>query len=123
MIVEMEDNWYEAAVGTQYPFEIYSVVDWASDAAMAPIPKKPTEYESASYNVFAWGINDPSRGERTMEKENVDTFASPLGWHRMPAANYPGFDSAKVGKPEKELLESNTTTGNNVRHNFYGRVF
>ena len=115
MIVEMEDNWYEAAVGAQTPFEIYSVVDWASDAAMAPVPKLPTEHELASYNVFKWGINDPSHGNRTMEKETADQFASPYGWHRMPAENYPDSESTYFKNSKEKILETNTTVGNNVK--------
>ena len=114
MIVEMEDNWYEAAVGTQHPYEIYSVVDWASDASMAPIPKEPEPSEPASYNVFKWGINDPSCGNRSIEKEGSDKLASPYGWHSLPAANYPGYDLTDVAEPEKLIIETNETFGNNV---------
>lgn len=50
----------------------------------APVPKQP-EFPAtripAHYNVFRWGINDPSEGNRTIEKENFDSLASPAGWH------------------------------------------
>lgn len=104
--VEMVDNWYEAAVAATAPHRIVSVVDWASDA-VAPIPKPG---KTAEYNVFAWGINDPAEGERTMEKENFDALASPVGWHTLPYANDPLFRGTN-----KEFFHNTTRTwGNNV---------
>lgn len=120
----MEDNWYEAAVTAHHPHKIISVVDWASDASdshIAPIPKKPkkpTRAESATYNVFAWGVNDPEVGNRTIEKEGADKLASPLGWHSIPAQ----VDPNSVGKQyEKDQVNNYTSTwGNNVRlHEFF----
>lgn len=109
----MQDNWYEAAVSAAFPHKLVSVVDWAADAAVAPIPKKPTEIaDQATYNVFAWGINDPEWGNRTIEKEKVDKLASPLGWHSIPAEN----DPKAAGKSFKKGTVNNYTStwGNNV---------
>ncbi|KIK64261.1 hypothetical protein GYMLUDRAFT_40547 [Collybiopsis luxurians FD-317 M1] len=107
--VEMEDNWYEAAVSAVAPHRIISVVDWASDA---PIPSPEEPRKPASYNVYAWGVNDPSDGERTLEKENFDDLASPVGWHTLPFDNDPSY---KGVKPSKEFYRNTTTTyGNNV---------
>jgi len=107
--VEMEDNWYEAAVSAIAPHRIISVVDWASDA---PIPVPETPKEPASYNVFAWGVNDPSVGNRSIEKENFDGLASPVGWHSLPFDNDPSFEGVK---PSKAFYRNTTTTfGNNV---------
>ncbi|KAF8906996.1 Fungalysin metallopeptidase-domain-containing protein [Gymnopilus junonius] len=106
--VEMQDNWYEAAVSASAPHQIISVVDWASDA---PVPKPP-QVAPATYNVFKWGINDPSVGNRSIEKENYDVLASPIGWHSVPFANDPSFKGAV---PQKEFYRNTTTTwGNNV---------
>lgn len=105
--VEMQDNWYETSVSASYPHNIISVVDWASDS---PIPK-PAPPPPATYNVFAWGINDPERGERSINKENFDALASPAGWHAMPVANDPSIS----GSRSKEFWSNSTTTwGNNV---------
>lgn len=101
-----------------HPHKIVSVVDWASDASdshIAPVPKKPkkpTRAESATYNVFAWGVNDPEVGNRTIEKEGADKLASPLGWHSIPAFSDPN----SVGRRYKEDQVNNYTTtwGNNV---------
>ncbi|KAI0051287.1 extracellular elastinolytic metallo proteinase [Auriscalpium vulgare] len=105
--VEMEDNWYEAVVSVQYPHRILSVVDWASDSPLAPSHSAPV----ATYNVFKWGINDPSEGNRSIAKENFDSLASPLGWHVIPVANDPL--SANVRKTST-YSNYTTTFGNNV---------
>ncbi|KAJ7764834.1 Fungalysin metallopeptidase-domain-containing protein [Mycena metata] len=107
--VEMQDNWYEAAVSAAAPHRIISVVDWASDAAV-PIPTPDT---TATYNVFAFGLNDPEEGKRTIEKESFDTLASPVGWHSLPYANDPSFQGVK--STSKDFYRNTTTTwGNNV---------
>lgn len=107
--VEMEDNWYDATVTTTAPYRILSVTDWASDA---PLPSPEAESKHAKYNVFKWGMNDPSEGERSMEKEEYDHLASPVGWHSLPYDNDPVF----TGKSPKGEFWHNTTTtyGNNV---------
>jgi extracellular elastinolytic metalloproteinase len=107
----MQDNWYETAVSASAPHEIISVVDWASDA-YAPIPKKP-EATVASYNVFKWGVNDPECGNRTIEQENFDALASPVGWHAIPYNNDPSFKGVRLST--KDFYRNTTTTwGNNV---------
>jgi len=106
--VEMEDNWYDATVSVNAPFRVLSVTDWASDSPI-PIPKERTE---ATYKVFRWGVNDPSEGERTVEKENFDGLASPAGWHSLPYENDPVFTDKA---PKGEFWHNTTTTyGNNV---------
>ena len=107
--MEMQDNWYETAISVSAPHKIISVVDWASDASI-PIPNDPQI--TASYKVFAWGINDPSCGNRSIKKENYDALASPVGWHTLPYKNDPG----PVGMKKNEFYKKTTTTwGNNVR--------
>jgi len=107
--VQMQDNWYEAAVAADSPHKIISVVDWASDAH-APIPK---ERKPATYNVFAWGINDPSEGERSIQTESFDKLASPAGWHALPIANDPQ-SSGRRYKDASAWRNTTTTYGNNV---------
>lgn len=121
--VEMEDNWYEAAVSAVMPYRIISVVDWASDSPVpvAPVPKEPASH-GATYNVFKWGINDPSVGNRSIEKENFDVLASPVGWHSLPYANDPQSEDLKKGNAGK-MRNTTTTWGNNVfaHENWEGR--
>ncbi|KAH8105305.1 Fungalysin metallopeptidase-domain-containing protein [Cristinia sonorae] len=113
--VEMQDNWYEAAVSVMPPHRIISVVDWASDSPLpvAPIPKKP-DASSATYNVFRWGVNDPAVGERTIEKENFDSLASPAGWHSLPYDNDPASNHVKGKKTSVKFRNTTETWGNNV---------
>src|SRR6266478_1619135 len=110
--VEMQDNWYEASVSATAPHRIISVVDWASDS---PLPKQPETKVLATYNVFAWGINDPSEGNRTLQKENYDIFASPAGWHSLPYANDPQSDGLRLNKNKNIWTNTTITYGNNVR--------
>ncbi|OCH85090.1 hypothetical protein OBBRIDRAFT_763453, partial [Obba rivulosa] len=122
--VEMEDNWYEAAVTFAAPHRIISVVDWASDSpmpapAVAPVPKEPV-HPVATYNVFPWGVNDPEVGNRSIMKENYDVLASPLGWHTLPYANDP---QSRGAKNSGKIRNTTTTFGNNVfaHENWEGR--
>jgi extracellular elastinolytic metalloproteinase len=112
--VEMQDNWYEAAVSATSPHKIISVVDWASDSSAHPKP--------ATYNVFGWGTNDPSEGQRSINKENYDPLASPVGWHAIPHSRDP--ISNDVRRPHNTFWRNTTTTwGNNVfaHENWEGR--
>ncbi|KZT03251.1 uncharacterized protein LAESUDRAFT_729281 [Laetiporus sulphureus 93-53] len=111
--VEMQHNWYEATVSADLPHRIISVADWVSDS---PIPLAPVSKRHASYNVFKWGINDPSLGKRTMEKEHFDRAASPMGWHSLPYANDPISvrDHVHSGPHGEKWRNTTTTWGNNV---------
>jgi extracellular elastinolytic metalloproteinase len=106
----MQDNWYEASVSATAPHRIISVVDWASDS---PLPKQPKTKVPATYNVFAWGINDPAEGNRTLQKEYYDALASPVGWHSLPYANDPQSDGLRRSKTDF-WRNTSTTFGNNV---------
>lgn len=111
----MKDNWYEAAVSATAPHRIISVVDWASDSPMPTKKSKKSKAKvPATYNVFAWGVNDPSEGNRTIEKENYDALASPVGWHSIPYANDPGSFGLRF-KDSEFWKNTTTTAGNNVR--------
>jgi len=105
----MQDNWYEAAVSAIAPHRIISVVDWASDS---PIPPEPST--TATYNVFAWGINDPTEGNRSVNKENFDALASPAGWHAIPYSNDPSYRGVRIHKNLGFWRNTTTTWGNNV---------
>lgn len=108
--VEMADNWYEAYMDATHLSNVHSVIDWASDAAIAPTPKKPEPAVEPKYNVWAWGLNDPTEGKRSLES-GYDALASPLGWHAIPAGNDP---AAAKGRNPDAVVHSTTTWGNNV---------
>ncbi|KAL0948388.1 hypothetical protein HGRIS_010970 [Hohenbuehelia grisea] len=117
--VEMQDNWYEASVSAAAPHRIVSVVDWASDSPM-PVHGQdsahplPSPSKLATYNVFGWGINDPSEGKRSIQKENLDSLASPIGWHSLPFVNDPAMQSVRFSKPTEFFRNTTSTWGNNV---------
>lgn len=111
----MSDNWYDAAIDAFEPSQIVSVVDWASDSSAAPLPKEP-EPKHATYEVFAWGVNDPQEANRTFEAENYDLLASPIGWHAIPASNDPSARGRlHTIKNGDDIINFTTTWGNNVR--------
>jgi extracellular elastinolytic metalloproteinase len=115
--VEMQDNWYEAALSFKPPHRIISVVDWASDSPLPSAPPVP-----GTYNIFAWGINDPSVGNRSIVKEPFDSIASPVGWHTLPFAHDPQSEGSR--RKSSEFYRNTTTTwGNNVfaHENWEGR--
>ncbi|CAG8697149.1 18047_t:CDS:2, partial [Acaulospora morrowiae] len=78
--IEMEDNWYNAQLDA-HTGKVVSLIDWVSDAA---------------YNVFPFGTNDPSDGDRKLLLDPHDILASPNGWHTQGKKNF------------------NNTIGNNV---------
>ena len=105
----MQDNWYEAAVSAIAPHRIISVVDWASDS---PIPSEPSA--TATYNVYTWGINDPTGGKRSVNKENFDVLASPAGWHAIPYSKDPSYEGVRIDAKLGFWRNTTTTWGNNV---------
>jgi extracellular elastinolytic metalloproteinase len=109
--VEMQDNWYETAVTAAAPHKIVSVVDWASDS---PIPTPEPEPKKATYNVFSWGVNDPECGARSLQKENIDSIASPVGWHAIPYAHDPASPNVRHRADKGFWRNTTTTWGNNV---------
>lgn len=78
--------------------------------APVPEPRFPHAHSPALYNVFAWGVNDPSEANRTFEFENFDSLASPAGWHVVELSN----DPARLVKGKTSYRNSSTTWGNNV---------
>ncbi|CAG8460326.1 16423_t:CDS:2 [Acaulospora colombiana] len=70
--VEMEDNLYNAHLDA-YTGKVISLIDWVSDAA---------------YNVFPFGTNDPSDGDRELIEDPHDVIASPDGWHTQGEENF-----------------------------------
>jgi hypothetical protein len=113
--VEMADNWYETTVSVAAPYAIISVVDWASDS---PLPSPQPSRKQASYNVFAWGINDPAEGERSIVKESYDTLASPVGWHTLPFDNDPSYREYTDRRRIEFYRNTTTTWGNNVSYSY-----
>ncbi|EJT98263.1 hypothetical protein DACRYDRAFT_24721 [Dacryopinax primogenitus] len=114
LTVPMEDNAYEAFMSATRANRLISVVDWVSDAYV-PIPK-PGKEKNPVYNVWAWGVNDPSEGNRSLVS-GYDKTASPAGWHAMPSSASPYSADKKPKVPEDDedpIMNFTTTWGNNV---------
>lgn len=104
--VQMQQNWYEAAItaGDQSPFDVPFVVDWTVDYAASHEPTAVVGGTPARYLVLPWGVNDPTEANRTLQYELGDVIASPAGWHN------------------SSIVNLNTTVGNNalVQENWKG---
>ncbi|WWD21598.1 hypothetical protein CI109_106084 [Kwoniella shandongensis] len=129
--VEMQDSWYEAYVDATTG-ELLRIVDWASDfdfeshvhtkekagnmkgGKQKPLPSPPTKIKPYSYQVFPWGVNDPSTGNLSIVTRPWDTVASPLGWHKYPTSANPW--SSRIPGEHVGVNETtfSTTAGNNV---------
>lgn len=121
--IEMKDNWYEAYADVRTG-QIQRIVDWASDASdhhhvdaragkQKPIPNPPSG-DHASYDVFPWGVNDPTTGKHQVVKDPWDSVASPLGWHTFPTKANP-WPQAKFAGSFKH--GGNTTVASTVGNN------
>ncbi|KAI8932460.1 hypothetical protein NX059_010645 [Plenodomus lindquistii] len=59
-------NWLLTYVDAEDGSQVHAVVDYGADA---------------TYEVYPWGINDPTEGERVVLTDPFDRQASELGWH------------------------------------------
>ncbi|KAF2748483.1 extracellular metallo proteinase MEP [Sporormia fimetaria CBS 119925] len=67
------DNWLLSYVDAKDPSTVHGVIDYAQDA---------------TYEVYPWGINDPSEGSRVVVRDPWLVQASEFGWHSDGGANY-----------------------------------
>jgi extracellular elastinolytic metalloproteinase len=74
-------NWLLTYVDAKDGSQVHAVVDYSADA---------------SYQVYPWGLNDPTEGERIIIKDPFDKQASEFGWNSDGTKSY------------------NTTRGNNA---------
>ncbi|KAF2644537.1 extracellular metallo proteinase 2 [Massarina eburnea CBS 473.64] len=63
---DIDTNYLYTYVDATEKGKIHHVVDLAADA---------------TYEVYPWGLNDPTEGTRQVITDPWDTTASPLGWH------------------------------------------
>ncbi|KAL5113149.1 ammonium transporter [Pleosporales sp. CAS-2024a] len=59
-------NWLLTYVDAIDGSQVHAVVDYSADA---------------SYEVYPWGVNDPTEGERIIVVDPFDSRASEFGWH------------------------------------------
>ncbi|KAH8595777.1 putative extracellular metallo proteinase mep [Bisporella sp. PMI_857] len=70
---DLHDDWILSYVDASGGSEVVNVVNYVADA---------------SYQVYPWGVNDPSAGSRTLETNPADTTASEFGWHSIGTTSY-----------------------------------
>ncbi|KAM0704098.1 hypothetical protein Q7P35_008330 [Cladosporium inversicolor] len=90
-------NWLLTYVDANTKEEIHGVVDWAADA---------------SYQVYPWGINDPSEGSRSTLSNPWDTTASEFGWHGTGSTTY------TVTRGNNAIAQSNPSGGTAYLNNY-----
>lgn len=80
-----------------------------------PCPADPAEFKT-SYNVWPFGLNDPTTGNRSVLHSPHDTVASPVGWHSIPISTSPFLSTTPGVTVDSKAGWVNTTTtlGNNV---------
>ncbi|CAA9961110.1 hypothetical protein CFE70_004484 [Pyrenophora teres f. teres 0-1] len=63
---DIMSNWLLSYVDVKDGSKVHAVVDYSADA---------------TYNVYPWGINDPTEGERQLVTDGFYPPASEFGWH------------------------------------------
>lgn len=63
---DIMSNWLLTYVDAATGSQVHAVVDYSADA---------------SYQVYPWGINDPTEGSRVIVTDPWDKVASEFGWH------------------------------------------
>ncbi|TVY80283.1 Extracellular metalloproteinase mep [Lachnellula suecica] len=70
---DLIDDWILSYVDASGASEVFGVVNYVADA---------------SYRVYPWGTNDPSKGSRVLETDPWDTTASEFGWQKDGTTTY-----------------------------------
>ncbi|KAF2762893.1 hypothetical protein EJ05DRAFT_432919 [Pseudovirgaria hyperparasitica] len=70
---DIYDNWLLSYVDAQNTERVHGVADYVADA---------------TYNVYPWTVNDPTKGSRTLVKDPADGTASEFGWHSTGSTSY-----------------------------------
>lgn len=83
---DIESNWLLTYVDAKDGSQVHAVVDWSADA---------------SYQVYPWGINDPTEGSRVIITDPADKVASEFGWHST------GTESFQTTRGNNGVAQSN----------------
>lgn len=89
-------HWYNTVIDAS-SLEIYDVIDWvnhcsgfsqvkASMPVQQSIASEQKTTSAASYTVFAYPLESPNHGVRTVEVDPHNKDASPFGWHDINGA-------------------------------------
>lgn len=92
------DNWLLSYVDANNADNVHGVVDYVSDIA--------------SYEVYPWGINDPTEGERIKIEDPWNLAASPATWISDGNTNY------TTTRGNNAIAQVNPTGGNSYLNNY-----
>ncbi|KAF2679942.1 extracellular metallo proteinase MEP [Lentithecium fluviatile CBS 122367] len=70
---DIDTNWLLTYVDAENGEKVYHVIDYAADA---------------TYEVYPWGLNDPTEGSRVVIEDPFDAKASEFGWQSDGTATY-----------------------------------
>lgn len=83
---DIDTNWLLTYVDAKSGEKIHHVVDYAADA---------------TYEVYPWGLNDPTEGQRVILEDPFDPKSSEFGWHST------GSESFKTTRGNNGVAQSN----------------
>jgi extracellular elastinolytic metalloproteinase len=92
------DNWLLSYVDAADNSEIHGVIDYVSDIA--------------TYEVYPWGINDPTEGDRVVVEDPWSLEASPLTWISDGTTNY------TTTRGNNGIAQNNPTGGSTYLNNY-----
>ncbi|KAK1142395.1 hypothetical protein N8T08_007947 [Aspergillus melleus] len=93
---DIEDNWLLSYVDANNEETVHGVVDYVAEA---------------DYQVYAWGLNDPTEGSRTTIKDPWDNSASQFTWISDGSTNY------TTTRGNNAIAQSNPTGGSSYLNN------
>lgn len=94
---DLMDNWLLTYVDAASNEQVHGVVDYVSEA---------------TYEVFPWGINDPTEGERESLTNPWDKTASPFGWQGDGSKEYTTTEGNNA------IAQVNPSGGSSYRNNY-----
>ncbi|KAF2839742.1 extracellular metallo proteinase 1 [Patellaria atrata CBS 101060] len=90
-------NWLLSYVDAKDSGKVHAVVDYSADA---------------TYQVFPWGINDPTEGDRVVLTDPWDSTASEFGWQST------GSETYTVTRGNNGIAQTNPSGGSSYLNNF-----
>ncbi|KAF7593537.1 Fungalysin/Thermolysin Extracellular metalloproteinase 5 [Aspergillus hancockii] len=94
---DIDSNWLLTYIDATNGKDIHGVVDYVAEA---------------DYQVYAWGINDPTEGSRTLIKDPWDTTASAFTWISDGTTKY------TTTRGNNGIAQSNPSGGSSYLNNY-----
>ncbi|PKX91250.1 extracellular metalloproteinase [Aspergillus novofumigatus IBT 16806] len=94
---DIDSNWLLTYIDAKSGEEIHGVVDYVAEA---------------DYQVYAWGINDPTEGQRTVVKDPWDSVASEFTWVSDGSTKY------TTSRGNNGIAQSNPSGGSSYLNNY-----